>query len=32
MENVQLLILIEPKEFWRQLRCIVEEGVSEKRM
>lgn len=29
MENVQLLVPIEPKEFWRQLRCIVEEVVLE---
>ena len=30
MESVQLLIPIEPKEFWLQLRAIVEEVVSSK--
>ncbi|MFW2476277.1 MAG: helix-turn-helix domain-containing protein [Sediminibacterium sp.] len=29
MENVQLLIPIEPKEFWRHLKSIVEEVISE---
>src|SRR5580658_3923589 len=29
MENVQMLLPIEPKEFWRHLRSIVEEVVME---
>ena len=30
MEQIQLLIPIEPKEFWRQLKTIVEDAVSMK--
>lgn len=30
MENVQMLFPIEPKEFWRRLRAIVEEVVEQK--
>jgi excisionase family DNA binding protein len=30
MERVQLLIPIEPNEFWQQLKAIVEEAVSQK--
>jgi excisionase family DNA binding protein len=30
MERVQLLIPIEPNEFWQQLKVIVEEAVSQK--
>lgn len=29
MENVQVLIPVEPKEFWRQLKAIVEEAVQQ---
>lgn len=29
MENVQMLVLIEPKEFWSRLRSIVEEVIME---
>lgn len=29
MENVQMLVPMEPKEFWRQLKTIVEEVVME---
>ncbi len=29
MENVQLLIPVEPKEFWRRLKSIVEEVLIE---
>jgi excisionase family DNA binding protein len=31
MENVQMLLPVEPKEFWRQLKIIVEEAVMENR-
>ena len=30
MENVQMLFPIEPKEFWRRLKAIVEEAVEQK--
>jgi predicted DNA-binding transcriptional regulator AlpA len=30
MENVQMLFPIEPKEFWRRLKAIVEEVVEQK--
>lgn len=30
MENVQILIPMEPKEFWSQLRSIVEEVIEQK--
>ncbi len=29
MENVQMLVPMEPKEFWRQLKTIIEEVVME---
>jgi len=29
MENVQMLFPIEPNEFWRRLRAIVEEVVAQ---
>lgn len=29
MENVQMLVPMEPKEFWRRLKSIVEEVVME---
>ncbi len=29
MENVQMLVPMEPKEFWRQLKSIIEEVVME---
>jgi excisionase family DNA binding protein len=29
MENVQLLIPVEPKEFWRRMKSIVEEVIRE---
>ena len=31
MEHVQVLIPIEPKEFWQQLKVIVEEAVAQKK-
>ncbi len=31
MENVQMLLPVEPKEFWRHLRSIVEEVVIDSR-
>lgn len=31
MENVQILVPMEPKEFWRQLKTIVEQVVMESR-
>lgn len=30
MENVQMLFPIEPNEFWRRLKAIVEEVVEQK--
>ena len=29
MENVQMLVPMEPKEFWRRLKSVVEEVVME---
>jgi excisionase family DNA binding protein len=31
MENVQLLIPVDPKEFWHRLKMIVEEVILENR-
>ena len=30
MENVQMLLQMEPEAFWRQLRNVVEEVIKEK--
>jgi len=30
MENVQMLLHMEPEAFWRQLRNVVEEVIKEK--
>ncbi|SRR6266498_4359150 len=30
MENVQMLLPIEPKEFWHRLKMVVEEVVEQK--
>ncbi len=30
MENVQMLLPIEPKEFWHRLKMVVEEAVGQR--
>ena len=32
MENVQMLVPMEPKAFWQQLKTIVEQVVAESRL
>jgi len=32
MENVQMLVPMEPKAFWQQLRTIVEQVVAENKL
>jgi len=32
MENVQMLLPIEPKEFWHRLKMVVEEVVEQKKV
>ena len=32
MENVQMLLPIEPREFWQQMKKIVEQAVNESKL